>query len=133
MKFLTNFVFPYLRIHVELSKCLRKVSLNKRLLKCKTFALTPSKLTITCKHVFLPDMTQIYSSTQIYSVHTQTFSFYCHSLHGVTRPSRRFLFSAFAYIGQTVHTDVFLPLTKPAYVNFSTHTQTFTFLCLGLP
>ena len=48
---LIKFVFPYLRICVEFSKCLRKVSPNKGMLKCKTLILNPSKLTRTCRRV----------------------------------------------------------------------------------
>ena len=40
------------------------------------------------------------------------FSFYRHSLHELTRPTIHFPFSTVACTDQTVHTDVFLPLTQ---------------------
>ena len=46
-------VFPYFLICAEFSKRLRKVSLNKGILKCKTFIPTLSKLTRTCRRVLL--------------------------------------------------------------------------------
>ena len=44
VEFLIKFVFPYLWICAEFSKRLLKVSLNKGMLKCKTFSPTRSKL-----------------------------------------------------------------------------------------
>ena len=134
VKFLIKFVFPYLRICSEFSKCLCKVSLNRKMLKCIIFILAPSKVTLACRHISLSHVTQIYSSTQTCSVHTQTFSFYCHSSHWFTCPNRHFLLSAGAYVGQTIHTGVFLSLFLPHSSHRLTylHTQTFTFLCRGL-
>ena len=99
------------------------------MLKCKTFILTPSKLTRTCRRVLLSHATQIYSSTQTVHLGCDSsiwaFSFYCHSSHELTRPSRRFLSSAVAYTDQTVHENVFLPLTQPTKANLSTHADVY--------
>ena len=46
VEFLIRFVFLYLRIRAEFSKRLRKVSLNKGMLKCKTFIPALSKLIV---------------------------------------------------------------------------------------
>ena len=115
VEFLIKSVFPYLRICVEFSKRLRKVSLNKGMLKCKTFIRTLSQLTPTCRRVlswshaaqtYLSTQTLIRSSGRIFCCF-----FYRHSSHELTRPSRRFLFSVVSYADQTVHTDIFLPPT----------------------
>ena len=58
-------VFPYLRICIEFSKHLRQVSLNKGMLKWKTFIPTLSKLIRTCRRVLLwSHTTQTYLSTR---------------------------------------------------------------------
>ena len=60
-----KFVFLYLRIYAEFSKRLCKVSLNKGMLKCKTFIQTLSKLTRRCRRVLLwSHATQTYLSTK---------------------------------------------------------------------
>ena len=61
-------------------------------------------------------------------------SFYCYSSHGLTCLNRCFLSSAMAYVGQTVHKDVFSSLFLPHSPHRLTcpQTQTFTFLCHGL-
>ena len=126
-------VFPNLMIHVEFSKCLCHVSLNKGMLKCKTFILTPSKFTCTCRHVLLSHAIYTYSSTDIFFCRrpfrlirpSGRFLFYCHSSHELTRPSRRFLSFAMAYTDQTVHKDVFLSLTYPTQANLFTQTDAY--------
>ena len=65
-----GYVFDEVWIRFEFSKCLHKVSLNKGMLKCITFILTPSKLTLTCRHIFLSNVTQTCLSIQTYSVRT---------------------------------------------------------------
>ena len=85
VEFSTKFIFPYLMIHVEFSKCLCKVSLKKGMPKWQTFILTPSKLTCTCRHVLLPHATHTGSSTQ-------TFFSLCRRPFRLIRPSARFLF-----------------------------------------
>ena len=112
VEFLIRFVFLYLRIRVEFSKRLRKVSLNKGMLKCKTFIPTLSKLTRTCRRVLLwLHTTQTYLSTQTLIGSSTCFLFNRQSSHKLTRPSKHFLFSVVACPDQTVHTDIFLPPT----------------------
>ena len=53
VEFLLKSVLPYLLIFYKFSKCLCKVSLNKRMLKCKTFILILSKHTCTYRRVLL--------------------------------------------------------------------------------
>ena len=113
VEFLIKSVFLYLWIHPEFSKRLHKVSLNKRILKCKTFIPTLSKLTRTCGHVLLwLHATQTYLLTQTLICSFGRFLFYRHISHELTRPNRRFLFSVVAYADQTVHAEVFLPSTQ---------------------
>ena len=120
VEFLIKFVFPNLMIHVEFSKCLFNVSLNKGKLKCKSFILTSSKLTCRCRHVFLSHATHTYSSTQ-------TFFFFFAVVHldsfvhlGV------FFFTVIARTNLLVPADVSFPLpwpiqTKPSTRTFSYH------------
>ena len=64
VEFLIKSVFPYLLICAEFSRRLRKVSLNKGMLKYKPFVPTLSKLTRTCRRVLLwSHATQTYLST----------------------------------------------------------------------
>ena len=128
VEILIRFVFLYLRIRAEFSKRLRKVSLNKGMLKCKTFIPTLSKLTRTCRRVLLwSPANQTYLSTQTLIRSSGRFLFYRHSSHELTRPNRRFPFSVVACADQTV-----------SYLRHSPHKITcpykkmFTFLCRRL-
>ena len=53
------------------------------------------------------------------------FSFYRHSLHELTSPSIHFSFSIVACTDQTVHSDVFLPLTQSTQDNTSIQTGVY--------
>ena len=64
VEFLIKSVFPYLLICAEFSRRLRKVSLNKGMLKYKPFIQTLSKLIRTSRRVLLwLHATQTYLST----------------------------------------------------------------------
>ena len=122
VEFLIKSVFPYLLIFVRFSKCLCKVSLNKGMLKCKTFILTLSKHTCTYRRVLLQlHTTRIYLSMQTLIHSSKMFSFQCHNSHKLTHPSRHY-FSVVACTDQTVHMDVFLPPTQPTQDNMSIQT-----------
>ena len=103
------------------------------MLKCKTFILTPSKLTCTCRHVLLSHATHTRPQRHFFFCRhpfslirpSGRFLFYCHSSHELTRPNRRFLSFAVAYTDQAVHKDVFLLLTYPTQANLSTQTDAF--------
>ena len=92
------------------SKRHRKVSLNKEMLKCKTFTPTLNKLTRTCRRVLLGRHPNLPVHTGFDSF-IWTLSFYRLNSHELTRPSRRFFLSIVTYTDQTIHMDIFLPLT----------------------
>ena len=116
VKFLLKFLFPCFRFRVELSKYLRKVCLNKGMLKCKTFMLTPSELTHTNRHVFLSHPTLALSSTQ-------TFSFLYRGLHRPTQPLGHFLSTdtanAFFLIHKDSCEDILRLLTFPVHLGIT--------------
>ena len=111
-----KFVFPCFRFRVELYKCLRKVSLNKGMLKCKTFMLTPSELTHTNRHVFWSHPTPAMSSTQ-------TFSFLCRGLHRPTHPLGHDLSTDTANTFFLIHKDscedILRLLSFPVHLGFT--------------
>ena len=132
VEFLIKPVFPYLLICAEFSKHLRKVSLNKGMLKCKTFIPTLSKLTRTCRRVLSwSHATQTYLST---------LTLIC--------SSGCFLFTVIAPTSLLAPADISFSLlqpvqTKPSTRMFSYHRhsphkitcpykQVFTFLCRSL-
>ena len=111
VEFLIKFVFPNLMIHVEFSKCLFNVSLNKGKLKCKSFILTSSKLTCTCRHVFLSHATLVFFFAV---VHLGSF------VHlGV------FFFTVIARTNLLVPADVSFPLPWPIQTKPSTRTFSY--------
>ena len=119
LEFLIRFVFFYLRIRAEFS-------LNKGMLKCKTFIPTLSKLTRTCRRVLLwSHATQTYLSTQTLIRSSRCFLFYRHSSHKLTRPSRHFFFFAVACTDKTVHMDIYLLPAKPAQDNMCVQTDVY--------
>ena len=100
----------YIQICAQFSKRLRKVSLNKRMLKCKTFIPTLSKLNRTCRSVLLwPHAAQTYLSTQ-----TLIRSSWCFLFTVIARPSLVVL----AYIFFSMSWPV---QTKPSTRMFSFH------------
>ena len=125
-------VFPYLLICAEFSRRLRKVFLNKGMLKYKPFIQTLSKLIRTCRCVLL-----WLHSTQTY-LFTYTF----------IRSSRCFLFTVIARTSLHIPADISFSLswpvqTKPSTLMFSYHQhspqkitcpykQGFTFPCGSL-
>ena len=121
VKFLIKFVFSCLWFHEEFSKCHRKASLNKGILKWKIFTLTPGELNYTRRHVFLYRSTLAYSSTK-------TFSSLCGGPFRLTCPRGRFLSTVIAHTGLLLHTDVFVILQRPIQVNPSTRTFSFHWL-----
>ena len=125
-------MFPYLLIRAEFSKRLCKVSLNKGMLKSKTFIPTLSKLIRTCMHLLLwSHATQTYLSTKT-----------------LIRSSGGFLFTDIAPTSLLVPADVAFSLSWPMQTKPSTRTfsylrhnphkitcpykQTFNFLCHSL-
>ena len=121
VEFLIKFIFPYLQICVEFSKCLRKVALNKRMLNCKIFIPTLRKLTRTCRRVLLwLHATQTYLSTQT-----------------LIRSSGRFLFTVIARTSLLVQADISFSLSF-SYHRHNPHKitcpykQMFTSLCRSL-
>ena len=80
-------------------------------------------------YIFVACCTDLLVPIDIFCPHISVF-FYCHSLHGLTCSNRRFLFSAVAYVGQTIHTDVLLSLFLPHSPHrlACPHTETFVFL-----
>ena len=137
VEFLIKFVFLYLQIRVEFSKCLRnrRVLLSHatdllvhtdspfRLIRpsgrflftviARTSLLVPADVSF-----LLPWPIQTKPSTRTFSYrshspqrlscpHIQAFTFLCRSLHRPTRPQGHFLFTDIAHTGFLIHSEAF--------------------------
>ena len=109
VEFLIKFISPYLQVCAEFSKLLRKAALNKRMLNCKIFIPTLSKLTRRCRRVLLwSHATQTYLSTQ-----------------ALILSSGRFFFTVIARTSLLIQADIFFPLSWPVQTKPSTRTFSY--------